>query len=146
MKTAANSQTWFSAFAKKTARASGRPVTFGLAAAVILIWAVTGPIFGYSDTWQLIINTGTTIVTFLMVFLIQNTQNRDSEAMHVKLDELIRAIEGAHNALLDLEELEEEDLDKIRATYTNLAKEARNALDEVEEAEGAVKKRRRRKH
>ncbi|HEY1050135.1 MAG TPA: low affinity iron permease family protein [Prosthecobacter sp.] len=133
MKTAANSRTWFSTFAKKTARLTGRPVTFGIAAAVILIWAVTGPIFGYSDTWQLIINTGTTIVTFLMVFLIQNTQNRDSEAMHVKLDELIRAIEGAHNALLDLEELEEEDLDKIRATYTQLAEEARDALDEVEE-------------
>lgn len=140
MKTAANSQTWFSCFAKKTARLTGRPVTFGVAAAIILVWAITGPMFGYSDTWQLIINTGTTIVTFLMVFLIQNTQNRDSEAMHVKIDELIRAIEGAHNALLDLEELEEEDLDKIRSTYTNLAKEARDALDEVEDVKKEVKK------
>lgn len=140
MKTAANSQTWFSTFAKKTARLTGRPVTFGVAAGVILVWAVTGPIFGYSDTWQLIINTGTTIVTFLMVFLIQNTQNRDSEAMHVKLDELIRSIKGAHNALLDLEELEEEDLDKIRAQYTKLAEEARNALDEVDQVAAAKKK------
>lgn len=131
MKTAANTQTWFSSFAKKTARTAGRPATFGLAAATILVWAVTGPLFGYSDTWQLVINTGTTIVTFLMVFLIQNTQNRDSEAMQVKLDELIRAIEGAHNALLDLEELEEEDLDKIREKYGRLAQEARNTLDDV---------------
>ncbi len=124
---------WFSCFAKQTARATGRPSAFGIAAAVILVWAISGPMFGYSDTWQLVINTGTTIVTFLMVFLIQNTQNRDSEAMHVKLDELIRSIKGAHNALLDLEELEEEDLDKIRAKYTQLAEEARSALDEVKQ-------------
>jgi low affinity Fe/Cu permease len=95
---------WFSDFAKKTARAAGQPVVFSLAAAVIVLWLITGPFFGFSDTWQLIINTGTTIVTFLMVFLIQNTQNRDSEAMHIKLDELIRAIDGAHNALLNLED------------------------------------------
>jgi len=88
---------------------------FGLAVAVILLWALTGPLFRFSDTWQLVINTGTTIVTFLMVFLIQNTQNRDGEAIQVKLDELIRAIEGAHNALLALEDLEEQDLDRIRA-------------------------------
>jgi low affinity Fe/Cu permease len=92
------------------------------------VWALTGPIFGFSDTWQLVINTGTTIVTFLMVFLIQNTQNRDSEAIQVKLDELIRAIEGAHNALLDLEELEEKDLDRIRKNYAKLAKQARADL------------------
>jgi uncharacterized membrane protein len=82
---------WFSDFARKTARATGQPVVFALAGAVIVLWLVTGPLFGFSDTWQLIINTGTTIVTFLMVFLIQNTQNRDSEAMHIKMDELIRA-------------------------------------------------------
>ncbi|MFN0075483.1 MAG: low affinity iron permease family protein [Prosthecobacter sp.] len=119
---------WFSHFAKKTARASGRPSAFGLAVAIILIWSVTGPLFHFSDTWQLVINTGTTIVTFLMVFLIQCTQNRDAEAVQVKLDELIRSIDGAHNALLDLEELEEDELDKIRATYTHLAEEARKEL------------------
>jgi len=96
--------------------------------AVILAWLVTGPFFRYSDTWQLAINTGTTIVTFLMVFLIQNTQNRDAEAVQVKLDELLRATAGAHNALLDLEELEEQELDKIRGTYTRLARTARDDL------------------
>jgi low affinity Fe/Cu permease len=119
---------WFSDFARKTARASGQPVVFSLAAAVIVLWLITGPFFGFSDTWQLIINTGTTIVTFLMVFLIQNTQNRDSEAMHIKLDELIRAINGAHNALLNLEDLGEAELDRIRADYTRLAEEARETL------------------
>ena len=96
---------------------------------VIVVWAVTGPLFGFSDTWQLVINTGTTIVTFLMVFLIQNTQNRDSEAMQVKLDEIIRAIGNAKNELLDLEELEEEDLDEIRETYVAMAKKARDARE-----------------
>ena len=93
-----------------------------------LVWAITGPIFGFSDTWQLIINTGTTIITFLMVFLIQSTQNRDSEAMQVKLDELIHVMEGAQNALLDLEELEEEELDRIRAGYQKIAERARGEL------------------
>jgi low affinity Fe/Cu permease len=119
---------WFTGFAKTTSRATGRPSAFVAAAAVIAIWIVTGPLFGFSDTWQLVINTGTTIVTFLMVFLIQNTQNRDSEAVQVKLDELIRAHEGAHNALLDLEELEEHELDRIRSTYSELAKQARAEL------------------
>ena len=122
------SKSWFSSFAKRTARASGRPGAFGLAVLVILVWAVTGPIFQFSDTWQLVINTSTTIVTFLMVFLIQCTQNRDSEAVQVKLDELIRAIDGAHNALLDLEELEEDELDTLRAKYTKLAEQARKEL------------------
>jgi len=99
-----------------------------LAGAVIVVWVVTGPLFHFSDTWQLVINTGTTIVTFLMVFLIQNTQNRDSEALQVKLDEIIRAIDGAHNALLDLEELEDDELDRIRLNYSNLAKKARDEL------------------
>jgi low affinity Fe/Cu permease len=93
--------------------------------AIILVWAITGPLFHFSDTWQLVINTGTTIVTFLMVFLIQNTQNRDTEAMQVKLDELIRVIDGAQNVLLDLEELEEAELDQIRARYAKLAERAR---------------------
>ena len=97
----------------------------GMAVAVIVVWVFTGPLFGFDDTWQLVINTGTTIVTFLMVFLIQNTQNVDSEAMQLKLDELIRAIEGAHNALLDLEQLEEGELDRIRAKYQQLAERAR---------------------
>jgi low affinity Fe/Cu permease len=124
------SKSWFSRFAKWTARYSGRPLTFCLAVGVILVWGITGPIFGFSDTWQLVINTGTTIVTFLMVFLIQNTQNRDSEAIQVKLDEIIRSIKGAHTALLDLEELEEEELDEIHGQYEKLAAEARKKLRE----------------
>lgn len=121
----AKSKTWFTAFAKWAARTTGRPITFLFAVAVILVWAITGPLFGFSDTWQLVINTSTTIITFLMVFLIQNTQNRDSEAMQLKLDELIRAMQGAHNALLDLEELDELELDRLRANYERLAEKAR---------------------
>ena len=122
------SNSWFSQFAKLTARITGKPVTFMIAASIVVLWGVTGPIFGFSDTWQLVINTGTTIVTFLMVFLIQNTQNRDSEAMQVKLDELIRATQGAQNALLDLEELEEDELDRIKAGYEEIAEKARGEL------------------
>jgi len=124
------SSSWFTIFAKITSRATGRPSAFMLAGAIIIVWIVTGPLFHFSDTWQLVINTGTTIVTFLMVFLIQNTQNRDSEALQVKLDELIRAVDGAHNALLDLEELEEDELDRIRLNYSKLAKKARAELRE----------------
>ncbi|HUL08893.1 MAG TPA: low affinity iron permease family protein [Candidatus Acidoferrum sp.] len=120
---------WFSRFANWTASASGRPSTFAFACLVIIVWAVTGPLFGFSDTWQLVINTGTTIVTFLMVFLIQNTQNRDSRALQLKIDELIRATEGAHNAVLDLEELAEIDLDRIRKLYCALAARARSDLE-----------------
>ena len=123
-----NTTSWFTRFANWAAHKSGRPSAFMLAVAVIVIWAITGPIFRFSDTWQLVINTGTTIITFLMVFLIQNTQYRDSEAIQVKLDELIRVMEGAHNALLDLEELEQDDLDRIRANYRSLAAKAREAL------------------
>ena len=119
---------WFTHAAKWASRAAGRPITFMIAVVIILLWALTGPIFQFSDTWQLVINTSTTIVTFLMVFLIQNTQNRDTEAMQIKMDELIRAIENAHNALLDLEELDDEELDLIRKDYLELAKKAREEL------------------
>ena len=122
------SKSWFTRFAKWTARETGRPITFALALAVIFGWMLTGPLFRFSDTWQLVINTGTTIITFLMVFLIQNTQNRDSEAIQIKLDELIRASNGCHNALLDLEELEENELDHIRANYERIAERARADL------------------
>ena len=119
------SRSWFTRLTKWTARASGRPVTFFLATGIIVAWAISGPLFGFSDTWQLVINTGTTIVTFLMVFLIQSTQNRDTEAMQVKLDELIRAFGHARNELLDLEELEEKDLDRLKRTFLELAEDAR---------------------
>ncbi len=118
----------FTRFAKLAARATGKPGAFITAAIIIVLWAFTGPIFGYSDTWQLVINTSTTIVTFLMVFLIQNTQNRDTEAMQIKLDELIRAVESAQNTMLDLEELDDEELDSIRAEYEVLAQKAREEL------------------
>jgi len=119
------SKTWFTRFAKWTAKMAGRPVAFVAAVGVIALWAITGPLFGFSDTWQLVINTGTTIITFLMVFLIQSTQNRDSEAIQVKLDELIRLSKGGHNALLDLEELDQQSLDAFRAKYQALAHIAR---------------------
>ncbi len=116
---------WYSRFAKAAAHFCGRPRVFVLAVGVVAAWIVTGSIFGFSDTWHMVIQTGITIVTFLMVFLIQNTQNRDTEAIQVKLDELIRATKGAHNALLDLEELEQEHLDAFRTKYLALAKTAR---------------------
>ena len=121
-------KSWFTRFAKYIARVSGRPPAFAAAVAVVAVWLLTGPAFGFSDTWQLVINTGTTIVTFLMVFLIQCTQNRDAEAVQVKLDELIRATQGTHNILLDLEELEDEELDRIHRNYELLAKHARAGL------------------
>jgi len=119
---------WFSRFAKGASRFTGRAQSFTLAVIVILVWVVTGPIFRFSDTWQLVINTATTIVTFLMVFLIQNTQNRDTEAIQIKLDELIRATAGAHNALLDLEELDEDLLNRFRCRYQALARKARSEM------------------
>ena len=121
------SRSWFTRLTKTTAHAAGRPLTFVVAVTLIVVWAVTGPLFGFSDTWQLVINTATTIITFLMVFLIQSTQNRDGEAVQVKLDEIIRAIGNAKNELLDLEELEEKDLDRIRETYRRMAREARES-------------------
>jgi low affinity Fe/Cu permease len=115
----------YSRLAKNASRFCGRPVVFVMAVGTILVWIVTGPIFRFSDTWQLVINTATTIITFLMVFLIQSTQNRDTQAIQIKLDELIRATHGAHNALLDLEELEEHQLDAFRQKYQSLAQKAR---------------------
>ena len=122
------STSWFTRLTKATARAAGRPVTFTLAVGTIVAWAITGPMFHFSDTWQLVINTSTTIVTFLMVFLIQSTQNRDSEAIQIKLDELIRCTSGAHNALLNLEELEEKELREYCAEYVQIAERARAAI------------------
>ena len=122
--------TGFTRFAKWASRFTGRPISFNLAVTVVVVWLITGPIFGFSDTWQLVINTGTTIITFLMVFLIQNTQNRDTQAMQIKLDELIRVVEGAHYALLDLEELDEETLDRFRTRYEQLAEQGRRKIAE----------------
>jgi low affinity Fe/Cu permease len=118
----------FTRFARAAAYYSGRPGTFLLAVSVVAIWALSGPIFGFSDTWQLVINTGTTIITFLMVFLIQNTQNRDTEALQIKLDELIRCFDAARNRMLDLEELDEDDLDSIRKEYLELAEKDRGEI------------------
>ncbi|WP_409477689.1 low affinity iron permease family protein [Pseudobdellovibrio sp. HCB154] len=121
-------KTLFTRFSKAAANFSGKPLTFGLAIFIILAWLISGPFFDFSDTWQLIINTSTTIITFLMVFLIQSTQNRDTAAIQIKLDELIRATQGAHNALLDLEELEDSEISKLRENYEMLAEKARKDL------------------
>lgn len=121
---------WFDQLAKGSAWLAGRPTTFLLSAALIVVWLVTGPLFGFSDTWQLVINTGTTIVTFLMVFLIQNTQNRDTAAVHLKLDELIRAIDAARNSALDLEDACEDDLLSAHKEYAELAERAHAELSE----------------
>ena len=120
-------QSWFTHVARKAAVASGKPTTFLTALVVVLVWAATGPLFRFSDTWQLVINTSTTIITFLMVFLIQNTQNRDTAAIQIKLDELIR-VSQAHNALMDLEELEEAELEQFRKKYQKLAAAARKQI------------------
>ncbi len=133
---------WFTRFANNAARATGHPSAFVISALIVLIWAVTGPVFQFSDTWQLVINTGTTIITFLMVFLIQNTQNRDSAAIHLKLDELIRSHTQAHNSLMDLEHGDEEILGKLRERYGALAEKARNepgAPEEVRNDEAPAK-------
>lgn len=118
----------FSRFSRNVAFMVGQPWAFGIAWLSILIWVAVGPVFQYTDTWQLIINTGTTIVTFLMVFLIQNTQNHDSQVLHLKLDELIRATKGAHTAVMDSEELTDEEILKIKAAYGKLAERGREKL------------------
>jgi low affinity Fe/Cu permease len=139
---AAPHASWFTRFAKWISWHAGRPSTFLIAILVIVAWAVTGPIFDFSDTWQLMINTGTTIVTFLMVFLIQNTQNRDSQGLHVKLDELIRAKKGARNSLLDLDDLTDEELERLRASFSKLGAKARKQQIEAieDEAEEVAEK------
>lgn len=126
-------KSWYEEVSRLTARLAGKAATFTLAASVVLLWLISGPLFGYSDTWQLAINTATTIVSFLMVFLIQHTQNVDTEALQIKLDELIRATQGPHNALLDLEEMTDRQLDQFRDRYEALAQAARKRLgsDEI---------------
>ena len=138
---------WFTRAAKWASHAAGRPITFISAVAIIVLWAITGPLFHFSDTWQLVINTGTTIITFLMVFLIQNTQNRDTEALQIKLDELLRAVASARNTMIDLEELDDEELEAIREDYLKLARKARTKIKrdkdkvtiEIEEGNGHSK-------
>jgi low affinity Fe/Cu permease len=124
------SKSWFSRAAHNTACWTGKPGGFISASAIVLIWAITGPIFGFSDTWQLVINTGTTIVTFLMVFLIQNSQNRDTVALHLKLDEVLRSIADARDNFMDIEDLEESELEEIRDEYRRLAAKAREMRDD----------------
>ncbi len=138
---------WFTRAAKWASRTAGRPSTVIGAVIIILLWAVSGPLFHFSDTWQLVINTGTTIVTFLMVFLIQNTQNRDTEALQIKLDELLRAVGAARNTMIDLEELDDEELEAIREDYLKLARNAKAKIKhgkdgvviEVEDEDGESK-------
>jgi len=130
------SPSWYSRMAKATARMTGRPATFAFMSLLVVAWAMCGPLFHYSDTWQLTINTGTTIVTFLMVFLIQATQNRDADAIQIKLDEIIRALDKAQNSLLDLEELDEEELVRMREHYLMLAERARRGARDGPPAPG----------
>jgi low affinity Fe/Cu permease len=131
-----NHRSIFTRFSSAVATVTGKPVTFLTAVAIVLVWALSGPFFGYSDTWQLVINTGTTIITFLMVFLIQNTQNRDTAALQLKLDEIIRAIEEAGNEVLDIEELDEKELEERRKKMIELAEEARREKDEKSSENG----------
>jgi low affinity Fe/Cu permease len=128
---------WFVRFAQEV---TGRPITFFIAVATIVVWGISGPLFGFSDTWQLVINTGTTIVTFLMVFVIQNTQNRDTAAMHIKIDELIRVTEKARNVLLDLEELDDKTLEALRTDYEELARKAKSRTRTPPRAEAVPKR------
>jgi low affinity Fe/Cu permease len=137
---ASDRKLWFVHFAQWVSHITGRPVTFIAAVTCILIWGLTGPLFGYSDTWQLVINTATTIITFLMVFVIQNTQNRDTAAMHIKLDELIRVTQRARNVLLDLEELDDKTLELLRKDYERLARKAKSSTATPIRAEEAPEK------
>jgi low affinity Fe/Cu permease len=131
---------WFVRFAQWVSHVTGRPIVFFLAVAIILVWAINGPLFDFSDTWQLVINTGTTIITFLMVFVIQNTQNRDTAAMHIKIDELIRVTQKARNVLLDLEEVDDKTLDALRKDYEQLARKAKSRTKTPVRAEAVPNK------
>jgi low affinity Fe/Cu permease len=131
---------WFVRFAQWVSHITGRPVTFAVAVGIIVIWGLLGPVFGYSDTWQLVINTATTIITFLMVFVIQNTQNRDTASIHIKVDELIRVTKNARNVLLDLEELDDKTLEKLRDDYEGLARKAKSRTRTPPRAERVPKK------
>jgi len=131
---------WFVRFAQSASQFTGQPVTFFIALATIVVWAISGPLFGFSDTWQLVINTGTTIVTFLMVFVIQNTQNRDTTAMQIKLDELIRVTKRARNVLLDLEELDDKTLQELRLDYEKLARKEKSRTRTPVRAEAVPKR------
>jgi len=121
-------KSFFVLFSERAAVAAGHPAAFLCALSIVVLWGVSGPVFGFNDTWQLVINTGTTIITFLMVFIIQNAQNRDSKALQLKLDELIRATEGAHTVMLDIEELSERELKTIQNKYEEIAKNGRKRL------------------
>ncbi|HKA64795.1 MAG TPA: low affinity iron permease family protein [Methyloceanibacter sp.] len=136
----ADSKLWFVHFAQWVSHVTGRPIAFLLAFASIVVWGLTGPLFGYSDTWQLVINTATTIITFLMVFVIQNTQNRDTAAMHIKIDELIRVTQKARNVLLDLEEVDDATLEKLQQDYGQLARKAKSRTSTPARAEAVPKK------
>jgi len=130
----------FRVFARQSSNVLGSPWAFIIAIAIIVVWAATGPMFHFSDTWQLIINTGTTIVTFLMVFLIQNTQNRDAKAVHLKLDELIRAMKGARNQLVDLEKLSDDELIKLEKEFERIHKHAKRAEKDISKIESAARR------
>jgi low affinity Fe/Cu permease len=136
----ADRKLWFVHFAQYVSHVTGRPMAFLLALSSIVLWGLTGPLFGYSDTWQLVINTATTIITFLMVFVIQNTQNRDTAAMHIKIDELIRVTQKARNVLLDLEEVDDATLEKLRQDYGQLARKAKSGTSTPVRAEAVPKK------
>jgi low affinity Fe/Cu permease len=137
---------WFERFSNAVSERTGHPIAASLAVGLVIIWGILGPVFGFSDTWQLVINTATTIITFLMVFVIQNTQNRDTAAMHIKIDELIRVTQKARNVLLDLEELDDKTLDLLRKDYEQLARKAKShtstpiRAEEVPEKPGARKR------
>jgi low affinity Fe/Cu permease len=130
-------QEWFGHFARVASNIAGKPIAFLIAVAVVIVWAVTGPLFGFSDTWQLVINTGTTIVTFLMVFLIQNTQNRDQMAMQIKLAELIVAVKGAHNKLALAEEMSDQELEKLHAHFQAMCEHTHESLTALRSAREA---------